>query len=140
MATRKNLSELLNNWSRAPKQMELLLGYLHLMKTEGEVTKTELLKKSSATEAQLKGLVEKGIVRAEKRNIDRIKYLPKDVTIDFSLSAAQTEALQKVEKGIKRKAVCLLHGITSSGKTLIYIRLIEQYMRKGSRYFICCRR
>src|SRR6187549_422293 len=40
------LSELLNNWTRAPKQMELLLGYLHLVKTEGEVTKSALLKKS----------------------------------------------------------------------------------------------
>lgn len=40
----EKLSELLNNWSRAPKQMELLLAYLHLMKTEGEVTKTQLLK------------------------------------------------------------------------------------------------
>lgn len=41
----EKLSELLNNWGRAPKQMELLLSYLHLMKTQGEVTKTDLLKK-----------------------------------------------------------------------------------------------
>jgi primosomal protein N' (replication factor Y) len=54
------LSELLNNWGRAPKQMELLLAYLHLMKTQGEVTKSELLKKSDASDAQLKGLVDKG--------------------------------------------------------------------------------
>jgi primosomal protein N' (replication factor Y) len=40
------LSELLNNWTRAPKQMELLLSYLHLIKTEGEVTKTALLNPS----------------------------------------------------------------------------------------------
>src|SRR5215813_3216477 len=40
------LSDLLNNWSRAPKQMELLLSYLHLVKTVGEVTRPELLKKS----------------------------------------------------------------------------------------------
>ncbi|HWJ28298.1 MAG TPA: hypothetical protein VNS32_17265, partial [Flavisolibacter sp.] len=53
------LSALLNNWSRAPKQMELLLSYLHLMKTQGEVTKIELLKKSGASDAQLKGLIEK---------------------------------------------------------------------------------
>ncbi len=39
------LSDLLNNWTRAPKQMELLLAYLHLIKAEGEVTKPELLKK-----------------------------------------------------------------------------------------------
>ena len=52
----EKLSELLNNWSRAPKQMELLLSYLHLMKTEGEVTKTELLKKSAATRCAIKRL------------------------------------------------------------------------------------
>ena len=41
----EKLGELLNNWSRAPKQMELLLAYLHLQKTEGDVTQTALLKK-----------------------------------------------------------------------------------------------
>ena len=45
----EKLSDLLNNWTRAPKQMELLLSYLHLIKTEGEVTKTSLLKKSNAS-------------------------------------------------------------------------------------------
>ncbi|MGB4845738.1 MAG: primosomal protein N', partial [Ferruginibacter sp.] len=45
----EKLSELLNNWSRAPKQMELLLAYLHLQKTEGDVTQPELLKKSGAS-------------------------------------------------------------------------------------------
>ena len=43
------LSELMNNWSKAPKQMELLLSYLHLIKTEGEVTQPLLLKKSGAS-------------------------------------------------------------------------------------------
>jgi primosomal protein N' (replication factor Y) len=127
----EKLSALLNNWSRAPKQMELLLSYLHLMRTEGEVSKTELLKKSNATDAQLKGLIEKNIVRAEKRSIDRLHYLPKDVNIDFTLSAAQAEALHKVETCLQEKNVCLLHGVTSSGKTLLYIKLIEQIIRQG---------
>ena len=51
------LSELLNNFGKAPKQMELLLAYLHLLKTEGEVTQATLLKKSDATAAHLKSLV-----------------------------------------------------------------------------------
>ena len=72
---KKNLSELLNTSSRAPKQMELLLSYLHLIKTEGEVTQTELLKKSNATAAQLKGLIDKNILVAEKRSINRIHSL-----------------------------------------------------------------
>src|SRR5215218_4732545 len=125
------LSELLNNWGRAPKQMELLLSYLHLMKTQGEVTKTELLKKSGASDAQLKGLVDKEVVRIEKRSVDRLHYAPKDVFVDFELSPAQQEAYRNVQECFDTKQVCLLHGITSSGKTHLYIKLIEQYIRKG---------
>ena len=128
----EKLSELLNNWSRAPKQMELLLSYLHLMKTQGEVSKAELLKKSGASDAQLKALTDKGILRAEKRSIDRLHYLPKDVAIDFELTPAQCEAYKKVTECLESRQVCLLHGITSSGKTHVYIKLIEQYIRKGS--------
>ncbi len=125
------LSELLNSWTRAPKQMELLLSYLHLLKTEGEVTKPALLKKSRASDAQLKGLVEKKILRTEKRVVDRIKYLPKNVQIDFELSGLQQKAWEGVKDQLSTKAVCLLHGVTSSGKTHIYIKLIEECIRQG---------
>jgi primosomal protein N' (replication factor Y) len=127
----EKLSELLNNWGRAPKQMELLLSYLHLMKTEGEVIKTELLKKSGASDAQLKGLVDKKILWTEKRNIDRLQYLPKDIKIDFELTADQQKALEQIKESFLSKQVCLLHGVTSSGKTLVYIKLIEEYIRQG---------
>jgi primosomal protein N' (replication factor Y) len=127
----EKLSALLNNWSRAPKQLELLLSYLHLMKTIGEVTKTELLKKSNASEAQLKGLLEKGILQVQKRNIERINHAPKSVAIDFQLSTAQGEALQQARCALAEKQVCLLHGVTSSGKTHVYIKLMEDYIRQG---------
>ena len=94
----EKLSDLLNNWTRAPKQMELLLSYLHLIKAEGEVTKTSLLKKSHASEAQLKGLVEKDILRLEKRVIDRLQFLPKDIKIDFELTTLQEEGLKKIQE------------------------------------------
>ncbi|RYY63441.1 MAG: primosomal protein N', partial [Chitinophagaceae bacterium] len=61
-STDEALSNILNEWRGAPKQMELLLAFLHLQKTEGEVSQPALLKKSGATAAQLKGLAEKGIV------------------------------------------------------------------------------
>ncbi len=116
---------------KAPKQMELLLSYLHLSKTEGEVTQAQLLKKSNASAAQLKGLVDKKILIQEKRNTDRIKTIPKDTSIDFTLSNAQQTALTAIENSFVEKQVCLLHGVTSSGKTQIYISLIEQYMQQG---------
>ncbi len=127
----EKLAELMNNWGRAARQLELLLSYLHLSKTEGEVTKSGLLKKSGATEAQLKGLSEKNILILEKRNIDRIQYLPRNVMIDFNLSEAQEASLNELKQSLSQKSVCLLHGVTSSGKTLLYIRLIEDYIKAG---------
>jgi primosomal protein N' (replication factor Y) len=128
------LARLLNEdkkLQRAEKQMELLLSYLHLMKTEGEVTKTGLLKKSGASEAQLKGLVDKKILRTEKRNIDRLQYLPKDISINFQLTNDQQNALSNIKESFLSKQVCLLHGVTSSGKTLVYIKFIEEMIRQG---------
>ena len=125
------LEELLNNWSRAPKQLDLLLAYLHLSKTSGEVSKPELLKKSGASDAQLKGLVEKQILNLEKRRVDRLPFLAKETNIDFELSPSQQEALDRVNEALESKQVCLLHGITSSGKTLIYIKLIAAFLKTG---------
>ncbi len=130
----ENLAQLLNEWSQkkaAPKQLELLLSYLHLIKTEGIVTQTALLKKSGASTAQLKGLADKNIVKLEKRSIDRIPTLPRDVIIDFQLSDAQQLATNDVLQIFNEKPVCLLQGVTSSGKTQIYITLIEQYIKLG---------
>ena len=130
-ANEEKLEDLLNNWTKAPKQLELLLAYLHLQKTEGEVTRPALLKKSGASDAQLKGLVEKNILRIEKKTVDRIRYLPKQVNIDFELSGPQQQAFAEIKQQLEKKDVCLLYGITSSGKTNIYIRLIEEYIKLG---------
>lgn len=127
----EKLSDLLNNWSRAPKQMELLLSYLHFVKTIGEVTRSELLKKSGASDAQLKGLVDKNVLFVEKRSVDRLQYLPKNIQIDFELSVLQQEAFEKIKRSFLEKPVCLLHGVTSSGKTHLYIKLIEQCILQG---------
>lgn len=130
-AKEEQLEQLLNNWSRAPKQMELLLAYLHLKNTTGIVTQAELLKKSSASAAQLKGLIEKGILLAEKRNTDRLPSLPKLLQLDFTLSPAQEKALEEIRSTFENKPVCLLHGITASGKTQIYMKLIEEQIQAG---------
>jgi len=128
----EKLAPLLNDWGgKAPRQLELLLAYLHLSRTEGEVTKSALLKKSGASDAQLKGLVEKGILIIERRNVDRLRYLPRDINIDFELTPAQQAAFDRIEQHWQERSVCLLHGVTSSGKTQVYIRQIEKVIRQG---------
>ena len=127
----EKLEELLNSWSKAPKQLDLLLAFLHYRRAEGEVIKSALLKKSGASEAQFKGLIEKGVLLLEKKNVDRLNFAPKDINVHFDLSPAQDEAYNQILENFKQKQVCLLHGITSSGKTHIYIKLIEQFIRKG---------
>ncbi len=127
----EKLAELMNKWSKGPKQLELLLSYLYLIKAEGEVTQPQLLKKSNATNAQLKGLIEKKVLVAEKRETGRILSLPKNISVDFYLSSAQQKALENVENVFREKAVCLLHGVTASGKTQIYIKLIEDCIKEG---------
>ncbi len=125
------LAELLNNFGKAPKQMELLLAYLHLEKTEGIVTQPNLLKKAGASAAQLKGLIDKGILIVERKAVDRIKMFPNSAETTFALSAAQQVAFTEIQEKFTQKNVCLLHGVTASGKTQLYVKLIETYMQQG---------
>jgi len=126
------LAGLLNQWNnRGPKQLELLLAFLHLQKTEGEVKQPALLKKADASSSQLKGLVDKKILVISKQSVDRLQLQSKQVKIDFTLSPVQTIAHEKLVKTLKEKEVCLLHGVTSSGKTQVYIKLIEEQVLAG---------
>jgi primosomal protein N' (replication factor Y) (superfamily II helicase) len=130
-ASEEKLEALLNQdkqWQRAGKQMELLLAFLHLKKTEPEVSRAALLKKSGASDAQLKALISKDILVAEQRAVDRLRVLPRNIQIPFVLSSAQESALTEIKKQFETKNVSLLHGYTSSGKTQVYIKLIEEQL------------
>jgi primosomal protein N' (replication factor Y) len=127
----EKLSHVMDEMGRAPKQLELLLSFLHLSKTQGEVSQPELLKKSGATAAQLKGLADKNILFIQRRSVDRIQSLPKKMDLNFELNDSQKKALNEIEKAFQTKEVCLVHGVTSSGKTQLYIKQIEKFVAQG---------
>ncbi len=127
----EKMNQLMDELGRAPKQLELLLGFLHFSKTEGEVSQPQLLKKSGATAAQLKGLTDKKILFIQKRSIDRIQSLPKKMEVNFELNPSQKKALSEIEIAFEKKEVCLVHGVTSSGKTQLYIKQIEKMVGEG---------
>jgi len=125
------LADLLNGGLRAPKQLELLLAYLDLKRDNDSITRTTLLKRASSTAAPLQALIEKEILIAEKRSVGRITRPEAFVKLDFTLSSYQETALQSIRSQWNQQDVCLIRGVTGSGKTHLYIQLIADAIQQG---------
>ncbi len=127
-ASRKALFEVLE---RAPKQLELLLAYFKLEKQLAEIAKAELLETSGSGPSALKALIDKEVFIQEDKIVSRLSAEELETLHDFKLNDAQEIALAGIREQLKEKDVVLLYGETSSGKTQIYIRLIEQMLLEG---------
>ena len=95
------------------------------------VLKTDLLERTGLTSAVLDGLVKKGLARTFKQEVSRFANGEAGTGELPELSPAQNEALGKIHAAFTDKEVTLLHGVTSSGKTEIYIHLIDYILRQG---------
>ncbi|MES2873400.1 MAG: primosomal protein N' [Bacteroidota bacterium] len=113
---------------RAPKQLELLLAYFKLQKFQTEISKTDLIETSGSSPAALKSLLDKEIFLQEDKIVSRLSTEEIDTFLKFELNEAQENALKQVQTEFLETDVVLLYGETSSGKTQIYIRLIEQIL------------
>ena len=116
---------------KAPKQLHLLLTYLHLVKTEKNVLQADLLKHANASQPQLKALCEKGIFEVKKLEVDRLQTEYKGELIENVLSEIQQKAYDEIQLGFAEKKPVLLKGITGSGKTHIYFQLIKDCIQQG---------
>lgn len=121
---------------RAPKQLDLLMKYIELSGCLGpkrkEITKKELIQRASATPAVFSGLVEKGILEVYRQEVGRLNATGNGETFPMkSLNEHQQRAYDQIIENFQTRNVCLLHGVTSSGKTEIYIHLIEETLRQG---------
>lgn len=137
------LNSALASMRATPKQQLLLMRYIELAGVNAaltvnnpcvlkEITREELLKATGCSPSVLKAACERGLLEEYEKTVDRIPTsgIPAELVLQ-PLSDAQQTAMNSIRAAWEEKDVCLLHGVTSSGKTEIYIHLINEVLAQG---------
>jgi len=126
-----SLEELLAVLKR-DKQKEIVLAYFQISASEKKpVTEKKLIELAGCSSAVVKTLIKNEIFEEYYLQQDRVSFEGKVSEKELQLSEAQKTAFDSIRESLSEKEVCLLHGVTSSGKTEIYIKLIEEYLLTG---------
>lgn len=138
---KSSLEELFNRLSKRPKQEQILLKYLQQVPVyqQPELNEKGVDKRSFAeaglSASALSTLTKNGVLEEFKVIVSRFEALDSSEE-DVELADFQEEALAHIKQNFEEKQTVLLHGITGSGKTEIYIRLIQEVMESGSQVLL----
>ena len=132
----EKLQAVFADFKRAKKQEHLLICFLELSHALNpvlvrELSKKELLESSGCSPAILDGLLKRGVLESYEKEVGRLQVPVCRLQPLNPLSAAQEKAYGEIHDIFREKEVCLLHGVTSSGKTEVYMRLIDEVLKMG---------
>ncbi len=119
---------------RGTKQLELLMAWIYLTRQEGtnRIRKAVLMEKSGSQDAALLALLRKGILVKSEEMVSRFPFVEKQEEPDsIVLTGIQEQAFLEIKSELENKEVVLLNGVTSSGKTEMYIKLIHETISAG---------
>lgn len=134
-----SLMALTTSLDKTPKQQDILMRYLSHVPVHNNaelnirgLDKTIFSQDNGVSDSALQTLVKKGVFEQFEIVVSRFADIPLGQTAEINLTESQQTAFQQIHDSFAEKEVVLLHGITGSGKTEVYIELIKQALDSGS--------
>ncbi|RMG84540.1 MAG: primosomal protein N' [Bacteroidetes bacterium] len=127
----ERLPEAFELCSRAASQTAALMAFIELSRKHREVKKSELMTRANVGSEVIRALVKKGILVQEEKEISRLGRFGDPLEDAHQLTPQQIETLEAIGKAFESQKTVLLHGVTGSGKTRVYIELIKEAIARG---------